>query len=44
MPIFLDRHNVGEAPPSPEDVARQHVKDLEVQSVDFREELTRVFH
>jgi class 3 adenylate cyclase len=29
MPIFLDRHNVGEA--SAEDVAKLHVKDLEVQ-------------
>jgi class 3 adenylate cyclase len=31
MPIFLDRHDVGEALPSPEVVAKQHVKDLEVQ-------------
>lgn len=29
MPIFLDRHDVGEA--SAEDVAKLHVKDLEVQ-------------
>jgi class 3 adenylate cyclase len=29
MPIFLDRHDVGKA--SAEDVARLHVKDLEVQ-------------
>ncbi len=29
MPIFLDRHDVGEA--SPEDVAKLHIKDLEVQ-------------
>ena len=29
MPIFLDRHNMGEA--SAEDVARLHIKDLEVQ-------------
>lgn len=29
MPIFLDRHDVGEA--SAEDVAKLHIKDLEVQ-------------
>ena len=29
MPIFLDRHDAGEA--SAEDVAKLHVKDLEVQ-------------
>ena len=29
MPIFLDRHDVGEA--SAEDVAKLHVKDLEIQ-------------